>query len=34
MMKWNVSLNANETKKLTFGYTIKYPKGKTISNLR
>ena len=34
MMKWAVSLNANETKTLSFGYTIKYPKGKTITNLK
>ena len=32
LMKWTVSLNANETKTLPFGYTIKYPKGKTITN--
>ena len=34
MMKWTLSLNANEAKDLTFGYTIKYPKGKTVANLR
>ena len=33
-MKWNLNLNANETKKISFGYTVKYPKGKTIANLR
>ncbi len=33
-MKWTLSLNANETKKVEFGYTIKYPKGKTVDNLR
>jgi len=32
IMKWNVTLNANETKKLDFGYTLKYPKGKNVSN--
>ena len=34
MMKWSVPLNANESKSLTFGYTIKYPKGKTVANLK
>ncbi len=34
LMKWTISLNANETKTLPFGYTIKYPKGKTIANMR
>ena len=34
MMKWSVPLNANETKTLSFGYTIKYPKGKTVANLK
>jgi len=34
MMKWSVVMNPGETKKLSFGYTIRYPKGKTISNLR
>ncbi len=34
MMKWSVPLNANETKILSFGYTIKYPKGKTVANLK
>jgi uncharacterized protein (TIGR02231 family) len=33
MMKWSLSVNQNETKKIGFGYTIKYPKGKTIANL-
>lgn len=34
MMKWTLSLNANETKNVRFGYTIKYPKGKTVTGLR
>jgi uncharacterized protein (TIGR02231 family) len=33
MMKWNMQLAANETKKVSFGFTIKYPKVKTISNM-
>jgi uncharacterized protein (TIGR02231 family) len=34
MMRWTLSLAPNETKKIGFGYTIKYPKGKTIANMR
>ena len=34
MMKWTLSLNPNETKNVGFGYSIKYPKGKTVENLR
>ena len=34
MMKWALSLNPNETKNISFGYTIKYPKGKTVANLK
>ena len=30
MMKWPLTLKGNETKTLKFGYTLKYPKGKTI----
>jgi len=30
---WKVLLNAGETKKLTFSYSVKYPKDKTIQNL-
>ena len=33
-MKWNLSVGINETKKLNFGYTIKYPKGKTVTNTK
>jgi uncharacterized protein (TIGR02231 family) len=33
MMKWTLSLNPNETKKVDFGYTVKYPKGKIVSGL-
>lgn len=32
-LKWAISLNGNETKTLHFGFTLKYPKGKTISNM-
>jgi uncharacterized protein (TIGR02231 family) len=32
-MKWVISVAPNETKKLSLGYTVKYPKGKTIPNL-
>ena len=34
LMTWNVQLNPSETKKMEFGFTVKYPKGKTINNLR
>jgi len=34
LLKWTVSLSGNETKSLPFGYTVKYPKGKTVNNLR
>ena len=34
MMKWILTLNPSETKKTDFGYTVKYPKGKTITNLK
>ncbi|MES2703787.1 MAG: DUF4139 domain-containing protein [Bacteroidota bacterium] len=33
-MKWSLDIGPNETKKLTFGYTVKYPKGKTVSGWR
>ncbi len=33
-LKWTMLLGANESKKLSFGYTVKYPKGQTIENLR
>ena len=33
-LKWTIQLGANESKKLTLGYTVKYPKGQTIENLR
>lgn len=33
-MKWNVAVAPSETKKLGFGFTVKYPKGKIVSNLR
>ena len=34
MMKWALSLNPNETKTVSFGYTIRYPRGKTVAGLR
>ncbi len=34
MMKWALSLNPNETKNVGFGYSIKYPRGRTVENLR
>lgn len=33
MLKWTVSLKPNETKVLHFGFSLKYPRGKTITNL-
>lgn len=32
-MKWALLLGSNETKKIEFGYTVKYPKGKTVNGL-
>lgn len=32
-MKWTLTLAPNETKKINFGYTLKYPKGKTVAGL-
>ena len=34
MMKWTLSLNPNETKNVSFGYTVRYPRGKTVAGLR
>lgn len=34
MMKWSVTLKPNENHDIKFGYTVKYPKGKRIDNLR
>ena len=34
IMKWPLSLAPNETKTISFGYTVKYPKGKIITGLR
>ena len=31
MLKWGMTLNGNETKTLKFSFTLKYPKGKTLS---
>ncbi len=33
-MKWTLNVNANEAKKVGFGYTIKYPKGRTVGGLK
>lgn len=33
-VKWELNIKPNDTKKLHIGYTIKYPKGKTITGLR
>lgn len=32
-VKWHLQMNANETKKVKLGYTIKYPKDKIVNNL-
>ncbi len=32
-LSWRVSMAAGETKKLTFSYSVKYPKDRTLSNL-
>jgi uncharacterized protein (TIGR02231 family) len=34
LMKWTLSLSANETKQVGFGFTVKYPKGKVVTGLR
>jgi len=34
MMKWSVTLKPNDNHDIKFGYTVKYPKGKRIDNLR
>ena len=34
IMKWPITLKPNESKSVPFGYTVKYPKGKQINNLR
>lgn len=33
VMNWTVSLSPNESKSINFGYTVKYPKGKTVTGL-
>ncbi len=33
-MKWNLAIAPNEVKNLEFGFTVKYPKGKIVANLR
>jgi uncharacterized protein (TIGR02231 family) len=33
ILKWKVTVKPNETKVIPFGYTVKYPKGKRITNL-
>ena len=32
-LKWNITLKPNETKTISFGYTVRYPKGKVVNNL-
>ncbi len=34
IMNWTIGVAPNETKKLSFGYTVKYPKGKIVSGLK
>ena len=34
LMKWALTLQPNETKTVHFGYTLKYPKGKTLANAK
>jgi uncharacterized protein (TIGR02231 family) len=34
MLKWTLNLKANESQNVKLGYTVKYPKGKKIDNLR
>jgi hypothetical protein len=34
MMNWTVGVAPNETKKISFGYTVKYPKGKIVAGLK
>ena len=34
LMSWTLNLAPNESKKVTFGFTAKYPKGKVIANLK
>ena len=33
LLKWAFNINPNETQEIKFGFTIKYPKGKIVSNL-
>jgi hypothetical protein len=33
-MKWNLDVAPNEVKNLEFGFTVKYPKGSNVANLR
>ncbi len=33
MMLWHLTLAPNESRELTFAYTVKYPKGKTVTGL-
>ena len=34
MMNWTIGVAPNETKKISFGYTVKYPKGKIVAGLK
>jgi uncharacterized protein (TIGR02231 family) len=33
ILKWTLNMKPNETQNLTFGFTVKYPKDKTVENL-
>ena len=32
-LKWSLNINPGETNKISYKYSVKYPKNKTISNL-
>ena len=34
IMNWTIGVMPNETKKISFGYTVKYPKGKIVAGLK
>ena len=34
IMNWTIGVAPNETKKISFGYTVKYPKGKIVAGLK
>jgi uncharacterized protein (TIGR02231 family) len=33
-LTWSLTLNGNEQKQLSFGYTLKYPKGRTLEGMK